>query len=172
MKARIGVCGVLAAVLVATPALSTPGAGVVGAVLARGTLDDRAKLTITSEESDVVTQHVTIAPGGHTGWHSHPGPAIVVVAAGTLTLYDGDDRNHDGHGRKHVGDDRRGGGHDPMCEPHPFGPGESFIDPGRGHVHIGRNEGPTTVELYVTYLDVPIGGAFRIDVADPGNCRF
>jgi quercetin dioxygenase-like cupin family protein len=151
MKASIAALGVLAAVVVATPALSTPGAGVVGPVLARGTLDDRAKLKIRSEASDVVTQHVTIAPGGHTGWHSHPGPAIVVVAAGTLTLYDGDDRK---------------------CSPHPFGAGESFIDPGRGHVHIGRNEGAASVELYVTYLDVPIGGPFRIDAADPGNCRF
>jgi hypothetical protein len=25
-------------------------------------------------------------------------------------------------------------------------------------------------ELWVTYFDVPPGGAFRLDAADPGNC--
>ena len=32
-----------------------------------------------------------IAPGGHTGWHSHPGPVFVMVTAGTLTKYEADD---------------------------------------------------------------------------------
>jgi hypothetical protein len=36
----------------------------------------------------------------------------------------------------------------------------------------GRNEGTTNTELYVTYLDVPVGAAPRIDVPAPGNCSF
>ena len=47
-----------------------------------------------------------------------------------------------------------------------------FVDEGRGHVHIGRNEGSTNAELYVTYLDVPVGAEPRIDVPRPGNCPF
>ena len=30
-------------------------------------------------------------PGGHTGWHSHPGPVFVTIQAGTMTFYDADD---------------------------------------------------------------------------------
>ncbi|MGH3646907.1 MAG: hypothetical protein ACRDTM_06995 [Micromonosporaceae bacterium] len=41
-----------------------------------------------------------------------------------------------------------------------------------GHVHLGRNEGTTTLDITVTYLDVPVGGGVRIDAADPGNCGF
>jgi quercetin dioxygenase-like cupin family protein len=152
MKTRIAVLSVLAAIIVATPALSTPGSGVVGApVLARGVLEGKAKLKIKSTASDVVVQQITIAPGGHTGWHSHPGPVVVVVTAGELTYYPG---------------------HDKKCRPHVYSAGDTFIDPGRGNVHIARNEGTEPMVLYATYLDVPIGGAFRIDVPDPGNCSF
>ena len=87
-------------------ALGTPGVGVIGApILARGTLERRTATTATTtgqaerpvkielhKPSDAIVQQVTIAPGGSTGWHSHPGPAIVIVKSGSLTLYDGDDR--------------------------------------------------------------------------------
>ena len=151
MKTRIAVVGVLVAVIVATPALSTPGSGVVGPVLGRGVLEGKERLKIRSDASDVVVQQITIAPGGHTGWHSHPGPVVVLVTAGELTLYMADDRK---------------------CRPHGYSAGEAFIDHGRGNVHIARNEGAEPVVLYATYLDVPVGGAFRIDAADPGNCSF
>src|SRR4051812_19695208 len=72
-------------------ALATPGAGIVAAPLARGTLRGHAKLKIRQHRSDVVVQHVTIVPGGTSGWHTHPGPGVVVVNAGSLTVYDGDD---------------------------------------------------------------------------------
>jgi quercetin dioxygenase-like cupin family protein len=151
MKVRIAIVGVLVAVIVATPALSTPGSGVVAPVLGRGVLEGKAKLKIRSTASDVVVQQLTIAPGGHTGWHSHYGPVVVLVTAGELTLYMADDRK---------------------CRPHTYSAGESFIDYGRGNVHIAFNEGTTPVGLYATYLDVPVGGAFRIDHPDPGNCSF
>ena len=38
-----------------------------------------------------VRQH-DYAPGGHTGWHSHPGPVFLQVTKGTLTVYDYADR--------------------------------------------------------------------------------
>ena len=151
MKTRIAVVGILVAVFVATPALSTPGSGVVGPVLGRGVLEGKAKLKIRSTASDVVVQQLTIAPGGHTGWHSHHGPVVVLVTEGELTLYRAEDRK---------------------CRPHSFSAGESFIDYGRGAVHIARNEGTTPVGLYATYLDVPVGASFRIDHPDPGNCSF
>jgi quercetin dioxygenase-like cupin family protein len=125
-------------------------AGIVGApVLARGTLHGHAELKVRHHRSDVVVQHVTIAPGGTTGWHAHPGPAVVVVASGSFTLYDADDRT---------------------CTGTTYRAGQVFIDPGRGHVHIGRNQGSENVELYVTFLDVRVGGEPRIDAPASGNC--
>jgi hypothetical protein len=152
-------------------AIATPGTGILGApILARGTLEadhghhhgqphkrhKPVKITL-NKPSDVAVQQVTIAPGGSTGWHSHPGPAVVIVKSGSFTLYDGDDRKCRGT----------------TYSVDPASPvGKVFIDEGRGHVHIGRNEGSTNTELYVTYLDVPAGAAPRIDVPDPGNCSF
>jgi len=47
------------------------------------------------------------------------------------------------------------------------------VDRGYGHVHIGRNESQTeNVEIIATFLDVPVGGATRIDAPNPGNCPF
>ena len=55
----------------------------------------------TKDPTDTVVTTTTITPGGSTGWHSHPGPAFIVVTQGTLTIYDGDD---------------------PACTPHPYRP--------------------------------------------------
>jgi len=101
--------------------------------------------------TDTVVLTTTIAPGGSTGWHSHPGPAFIVVTQGTLTVYDGND---------------------PACTPHQYGPGSGFFDPGFGHVHIARNEGSTPVTVVQTYLNVPPGASPRIDAPAPGNCPF
>jgi len=131
-------------------AFGTSGSGASGAVTSRGTADEKIK-TRGNQPFDVVNQTVTIQPGGHTGWHSHPGLAIVVVKSGNFTLYDGADTT---------------------CSPEVVLPGHVFVDRGYGDVHIARNEGSVPTELHVTYLDVPVGGAFRLDAASPGNCHF
>ena len=100
---------------------------------------------------DVVMRELTFAPGGDSGWHSHPGPVYVLVIQGTLTNYQGDD---------------------PTCTGVQIGAGEGFTEPAL-HVHIVRNESTTVpAVVVVTYLNVPVGGAFRIDAARPGNCPF
>lgn len=141
-------------------AVGTPGTGIVSApILARGTLEGHFKIKLNkrSERSDVAVQQVIIAPGGSTGWHSHPGQAVVIVKSGSFTLYDADDRRCRGTTYSA----------DPASRN-----GNVFVDEGAGHVHIGRNNGTTNAELYVTYFNVPLGEAPRIDVPDPGNCRF
>jgi hypothetical protein len=151
-------------------AIATDGSGIVAApILARGTLQaehghhhhkqkHNQPVTITLQRpSDVAVQQVTIAPGGSTGWHSHPGPAVVIVKSGSFTLYDADDRKCRGTTYSPDPANRRG---------------SVFIDEGYGHTHIGRNKGSTNTVLYVTYLDVPVGAPPRIDMPDPGNCRF
>jgi quercetin dioxygenase-like cupin family protein len=152
-RGRIAVAGAACATavgLAAGAALATPGANISATILGSGTAEDKVK-TRGNQPYDVVVQSITIAPGGHTGWHTHPGMAVVVVNSGTLTIYDGKDRS---------------------CSPQEIAARKVYIDPGYGHVHIGRNEGTTPTEILVTYLDVPVGGGVRIDADDPGHCPF
>ena len=136
---------------------ATPGSGVLSApVLARGTLDAGVKVDTadvklkTRDDIDVATQTITIAPGGHTGWHSHPGPVIVTISSGTMSFYSADD---------------------PTCSPTTYQPGDTFVDQGGSHVHIARNEGGTNLVLFATYL-LPVGAGLRTDAPDPGTCAF
>lgn len=144
--------------------LATPPSGIVSApVLARASFVDRVDLKFKIGEGDrevikvrdareTVVQQIVIGPGGSTGWHSHPGPVVVLVKAGELTLYSGDD---------------------PTCTGRTFFAGQAFIDSGQGHVHIARNLNLTqNTELWATYFDVPPGQPFRLDAPDPGNCSF
>lgn len=38
--------------------------------------------------SDVLQSLLVFQPGGDTGWHTHPGPVVVVVKSGALTEYE------------------------------------------------------------------------------------
>lgn len=154
---RALVIGLVAAMTSIGLVSATAGAGVVAApILAAGTLPAGAKVHTdqlkfsTRDDVRVVTQTITLAPGGHTGWHSHPGPVFVTIAAGTMTFYDADD---------------------PTCSPGTYLTGDAFIDRGGGHVHIARNEGTVDLVLYATYL-VPVGAAIRTDAPNPGTCPF
>jgi quercetin dioxygenase-like cupin family protein len=100
--------------------------------------------------SDVYVQSNVWAPGGSTGWHSHPGHSLIVVTAGTVTDYEG---------------------HDPDCKPHVYKAGMGFVDPGGGHIHILRNEGEVEAQTIAVQF-IPADAERRIDVADPGNCHF
>lgn len=93
--------------------------------------------------SDVYVVNNTIVPGGHTGWHSHPGPSIITVKSGTATEYHGDDPN----------------------TPHIHYAGSSFVDDGQG-AHIVRNEGSVNLELVAFQILAP-GAPRRIDQPQP-----
>ena len=127
-------------------------------VFAVGAFDELEAKTITSDwQARISTKGATdvhilenrIVPGGTFGWHSHPGPSIVVVKSGALTLYRGDD---------------------PTCTGQVVPAGSGFVDDG-GDVHVVRNEGSVDAVVYVTSL-VPHGATRRIDEPSPGNCPF
>lgn len=150
-RKHLAVLVAVGAALAAVPALATPGSSASGTILARGLAVDKVK-TRGNEPYDVVVQQISIAPGGHTGWHTHPGTAVAVIKSGTLTIYDSDDRS---------------------CTGRSYGAGTVYVDPGYGHAHIGRNESESApLEVLVTYLDVAPGGGVRIDTPDPGSCSF
>ncbi len=161
---QLALAAIVAAVSsVAVAVVLTPPSGIVSAlVFARASFADptdlKFKIKGQSQEviqvnnaQETVIQQVIIAPGGSTGWHSHPGPVVVLIKSGQMSFYDSED---------------------PTCTVRTYSAGEAFIDSGQGHVHIARNEGSVNLELWATYFDVPAGGAFRIDAPNPGNCSF
>jgi quercetin dioxygenase-like cupin family protein len=105
----------------------------------------------TNGDSDLYVQSNTWQPGGSTGWHTHPGWSLIVVTSGAVTVYDGDD---------------------PSCTPHVYGAGQSFVDPGGGHVHLIRNESATQTATGVAVQLIPAGATRTQPVAAPGNCSF
>src|SRR5436189_2997360 len=78
----------------------TAAAGFTPTVLARGNLgtfhiqsktgDYDAELK-SHDNTDIVVVSVDVAPGGHSGWHFHPGPVLVIVQTGKITSYMGDE---------------------------------------------------------------------------------
>jgi len=143
---------------------ATPGSGILSAtVMARAEFlnavditfklkDGRTEVVHVPNAQETVIQQMVLAPGGHTGWHSHPGPAVVLIKSGTLNLYSLESG----------------------CVPRSYSAGEAFVDSGQGHVHLAANLSATeNAELWVTFFDVPPGGAFRVNAANPGGgCPF
>ena len=88
---------------------------------------------------DVANVTVNVAPGGDSGWHTHPGIVFVTVKSGTITFY-----NQTCVGTVHAA-------------------GTSFTEANGNGPGMARNESTTVpVELVVTYV-VPTGAALRID---------
>lgn len=109
------------------------------------------KVRISAKDaSDVYIVQNTVPPGGHSGWHTHPGPSIVSIKSGTATVYGGDD---------------------PSCAGVTYPAGSGFIDEGGDHVHLVKNNG-TEPLVTVAFQIIPHGLARRIDMPDPGFCPF
>lgn len=163
------VAALVAAALIVVPALATPSnSGFSSSTIARAQLDaldikgeaDAWELELkTKGRSDLFVQQnlfkaaTASQPAGSSGWHTHPGPSLIIVTQGTVTVYEGDD---------------------PTCTPHEFSAssqGTGFVDIGGGAVHLIRNEGTVDAQTIVVQL-IPAGAPRRIDAPDPGNCPF
>ena len=97
----------------------------------------------TRGQSDVYITHLKIEPGGHGGWHSHPGPSIITVKSGTASFYD-------------------------ECDdftPHAYAADSGFVEDA-GCVHLLANEGTVDLEVVVIQI-VPRGAPRRIDEPAP-----
>ena len=106
-------------------------------------------MTCGSTPCDTAYQQLTIQPGGHTGWHTHPGPTFVAIAQGEGTLY---------HGIS-------------GCPSHKYGVGTGFMQP-ETEVHNMRNEGTTPLVLWAFYALPPgtSNAAIRVDQPQPASC--
>jgi len=95
-----------------------------------------------------VLEEITIAPGGSTGRHHHPGPVKGVATKGVLTHHESD-CSVDGVHR----------------------PGQSINESsGTGYVHIGRNLASTPLVLTVLHEN-PVGNPLAVCTPNPG-CAF
>ena len=115
--------------------------GTAGAILGRATIASAMSIPVPSG-LDFVIQEVVIAPGGSSGWHTHPGQSIVLVTGSGVTFVHAD------------------------CTTTPFAAGTGFIDQ-PGAIHMVSNFGTAPAILFATYTNVPVGGAFRIDADAP-----
>ena len=100
--------------------------------------------------SDVYVQSNVWQPGGSTGWHTHPGHSLIIVAAGTVTAYDADDSS---------------------CTPHTYTVGQGFVDEGGDHIHNIRNEGLVEARTVAVQV-IPANAVRRIDAPASTNCPF
>src|SRR5216683_4721882 len=142
----VGLAGVVTAVTVA-PGGATPPSGLTQVPLARGT--DVSDGTIALQVgTDVAMAQITVDPGGSSGWHSHPGGAIIIVKQGALTVY------------RAIGS---------QCQIETYSAGQAFIER-PGEVDQVVNTGTVPYILFVTFTRVPQGESARIDEADPGTC--
>ena len=146
----VGLAGVVTAVTVAVtvaPSWATPPSGLTNIPLARGT--DTSHGTIPLQfGTDVAMAQITVDPAGSSGWHSHPGGAIVVVQQGSLTVY------------RSVGS---------QCQTTTYSAGQAFIER-PGEVDDVLNTGTVPYVLFVTFPRVPQGDSPRTDQPDPGTC--
>lgn len=164
---RLLLIAVLALIPVAAGvALATPGLGLTPTIVARGTSAEelsikgalrktkirRSKAIIAcglDRQCDFVFQTITFQPGGHTGWHSHPGVLLVTVEAGAVTRYETN------------------------CERNTFAAGRSFVERGSNHVILVRNEGSEPAKVQIAYV-VAAGtstAGLRIDQPAPEDCN-
>jgi quercetin dioxygenase-like cupin family protein len=93
--------------------------------------------------TNAVLQHVRLAPGQSTGWHTHPGPNIVMFEAGSATLTD-----------EH-------------CRVMNFGTGQSFATGLDVHQLVA---GPDGADTYTFYLLPGNATVTRTD-ANPPDCN-
>ncbi len=88
-------------------------------------IDSFTRVINDKHGSNSVLQHGHFAPNFSTGWHTHPGPAIVFIMSGTSTLID-----------EH-------------CKETQYGPGQGFATGLKVHEAIA---GPDGVDFYQLYL--------------------
>jgi quercetin dioxygenase-like cupin family protein len=126
---------------------ATPPSGLTNIPLARGTNVSNGTIPL-QVGTDVAMAQITVVPDGSSGWHSHPGGAIVVVKQGSLTVY------------RSIGS---------QCEIETYSAGQAFIER-PGEVDQVINTGAIPYILFVTFPRVPQGDPARNDEADPGTC--
>jgi quercetin dioxygenase-like cupin family protein len=161
VAAVAAVAALAGAAVISMPARATPPSPDVSTTILARSLFDRIHvraradtadhwraLVRTHGQSDVYVVDNKFPPGATSGWHSHPGPSLILVVAGSVTNYSGGA---------------------PGCRPQVYSAGAGFIDPGGADVHMLRNETNAAAETIAVQL-LPKDASRRIDAPAPANC--
>jgi quercetin dioxygenase-like cupin family protein len=155
----------IACALASVPANATPGSGFAPSPIVNGNFGTLSENTAdkktgnwgmilkTLDDTDIGADRLTLQPSGLSGWHAHPANVFVTVTQGTITWYDGSD---------------------PLCTPHTYSAGQSFIE--RAYrIHNVKNASDSSTAEFVAIVIKPAGfagPAFRLDRPEPNNCNF
>lgn len=145
MKVKLLGAAVVCALVAAAPSLGGD-APIVARALAVGQMQ---ATTIHVKAGAAILDQITIKPGGSFGWHTHGAAVAVIVAKGTLTVFDPSVQN---------------------CAPFKVSKGASFVEPAN-HVHLARNDTATPVSVYVMYLGLPKTAAPNAPAQQPAGCH-
>ena len=103
----------------------------------------------TKGPSDLYVQSNALDPERqHRLAQRTPGHSLIIVTAGTVTAYEGDDTS---------------------CTATEYSVGMGFVDHGGDHAHLLRNEGAVDAKTVAVQL-IPAGATRRIDAAKPDGC--
>lgn len=148
----------MAALCLTASASATPPSGLAAQTLAFGVAEDgisehmqisrNPNGTVTpwqlqlqvQKDTDYHVLRLVLSPGGHSGWHSHPGLLIGAVQSGQIDFYDGD------------------------CQKRTVTAGEVYTE--GDEVHAITNTGVVDADLYITFL-VKHGAPRRRDEPAP-----
>jgi quercetin dioxygenase-like cupin family protein len=168
-KTRFLIAAVAVACTIVTIARATPVVGLlVGTILSSGTINNEINLRVhvplppvvvgnseqnedadnewraelyTSGPSNFIVQDVVYAPGGHTGWHSHPGILLSSVISGSIEWYDS------------------------RCMKHVYNAGDSLTETTQTH-YVRNVDTVNNAHFMVTYI-IAKGQPRRIDQPAP-----
>jgi quercetin dioxygenase-like cupin family protein len=111
--------------------------------LAIGSNDEEAVNLHVKGPSDVLQTQLVFQPGAETGWHTHPGPVVVVIKSGALTET-----------------------HSNGCVTvHPAG--SAFFET-KGEIHNASNQTSGVTEVYAVFLS-PAGAQPLVPATNPGG---
>ena len=130
-------------------ASGSPPSGFTSVQIARGQ-SGHVFAVVQHKGNDIVVAQNHSDPGGFTGWHSHPGLAVIVLQAGQVTVYS----------------EPVGGG---KCRVHTYSAGQVFLERPNDEENA-VNTGGVPEQAGATFFNVPHGGSARIDRPDPGDC--
>jgi quercetin dioxygenase-like cupin family protein len=91
-------------------------------------------------DTDYYSQHLVLAPGGYSGWHSHPGVLVAGVKSGQVDFYDAN------------------------CQKQTVGAGQVYTE--NDAVRAISNTGLVDADLYISYL-IKHGSPRRREEAAP-----
>lgn len=124
-------------------ATATPAEGdVVRTDLANGVTEAPVSInTQGGQATTLLVQNLVLAPGAHSGWHTHPGPEFSVITAGGVNLRIATD-----------------------CSVTGYGEGQAVFIPA-GVVHKVENAGPADATVVANYT-LPAGAPPRGDAPE------